>query len=75
MPLDIPPNRVKDILDIMAKHGVTQISYDPSSGYDLLVGIRYRDIEDDILLTKEERAYYAREYDKCFGTAERSDET
>lgn len=74
MQREIPPNQVKNILDIMAKYGVTQIKYDPAGGYEYLVEIRYRDIEDQHLLTREEKEYYAHEYDKCFGTAPRSDE-
>lgn len=76
-------DNLKKILDMMAKEGVIRITYDPYNpdpsnavevwsrhSKQLIDG---RDLEY-WRPSREETEYYAREYDKCFGTAPRSDE-
>lgn len=78
----IPPSQIKNILDLMAKYGIIRITYDPTAvGYEYQVEVWQRTapgidgrVKDDFLLTREEKEYFASEYDKCFGTTPRSDE-
>lgn len=76
-PKDLPPSQIKVIIDLMAKYGIIRVTYDPHMS-DSSVEYWQRTIadgpiKDDLLLTREEKEYYASEYDKCFGTAPRSD--
>lgn len=73
-------DKVRRILDLMAELGVVRITYDPCV-LDPIVEIwsrtgrtmddRHREFWRP---SRGEIEYYAREYDKCFGTAPRSDE-
>jgi hypothetical protein len=67
---DVPPSQIKDILDLMSKYGIIRVTFDPAtSGSEVEYwqltgpGLDGR-IKDDILLTREEKEYYASEYDK-----------
>ncbi len=80
-PKAIPLNQIKKILDLMAKYGIIRVTFDPTVGHGSHVEYWQRTtpgmdgrIKDDLLLTRKEKEYYANEYDKCFGTAPRSDE-
>ena len=72
---------IKQLLDIMAKNGIIRITYDPTAAPNPATeiwtrharGIDGRDLEY-WRPSREEIEYYASEYDKCFGTAPRSDE-
>lgn len=80
-PKDIPPSQIKNILDLMAKYGIIRVTFDPNTSgssveYWQLTGPGLDGrVKDDLLLTREEKEYYESEYDKCFDTAPRSDET
>lgn len=74
---------LKKILDLMAKEGIIRITYDPcsrdSSNAVEIWSRHSREFIDGRDLeywrpSREEIEYYASEYDKCFGTAPRSDE-
>jgi hypothetical protein len=80
-PVEVPPNQIRNILDLMAKYGIIRITFDPTVGHGSHVEIWQRTkpgmdgrIKGDLLLTYVEREYFAQEYDKCFGTTPRSDE-
>lgn len=72
--------QLKLIMDMMAKHGIIRITYDPCAlDHTVEIWSRHGKGMDDRDLefwrpSKEEVEYYAHEYDKCFGTAPRSDE-
>lgn len=72
--------QLKLIMDMMSKHGIIRITYDVTckspeleiwtvSSFDSET--RLKQIEP---LTKADKEYFVHEYDKCFGTAPRSDE-
>lgn len=74
------PEEVQEILKLMAKHGIIRITYDvcsPNADAEVWTVTSCKPIDRSVVThipTKEEREFYASEYDKCFGTAPRSDE-
>lgn len=74
---------IKLLLSKMAELGIIRITMDPieplfSSQHVEIWSRTNRGRGDRVLesliLTREEKEFYASEYDKCFGTAPRSDE-
>jgi len=72
--------QLKTILDMMAQQGIIRITHDPFQPDPAVeiwsrhaTGIDGRDLEY-WRPSKEETEYYASEYNKCFGTAPRSDD-
>jgi hypothetical protein len=71
---------LKKILEMMVKEGVIRITCSPDPSNAVEIWSRHscelidgRDLEY-WHPSREEIEYYAKEYDKCFGTAPRSDE-
>jgi hypothetical protein len=70
--------QLKTIMDMMSKAGVIRITYDPRAADPTVEMWSLTDLNRDMHLeyvrfSKEETDYYNHEYDKCFGTVERSD--
>jgi hypothetical protein len=76
--------RIKKLLEEMTGLGIIRVTYDPDSfrgpgSHSVEIwsraGHESKDrVVENLLLTREEKEFYASEYDKCFGTAPRSDD-